>query len=86
MLLRKPDWLILDGALETSEDETRSLLLSILEDELKAAAVVSIASTADPHGFYTRSIRLVCRPTRSGGTPASDADCGAAVGPAAGTG
>ncbi len=86
MLLRKPDWLILDGALETSEDETRALLLSILGDEMKAAAVVSIASTADPHGFYTRAIKLVCRPTRAGPALASDADCGAAVGPASGTG
>ena len=86
ILLRKPDWLILDGALETSEDETRALLLSILGDEMKAAAVVSIASTADPHGFYTRAIKLVCRPTRVGPASASDADCGAAVGPASGTG
>lgn len=82
MLLRHPDWVILDGTLETSEDATRALLLSILATELKATAVVSIGSNGDPQGFYHRTVRLVCRPAKPGTATARDADCGAAVRPA----
>lgn len=82
MLLRRPDWVILDGTLETSEDATRTLLLSILADELKSTAVVSIGSTADPHGFYDRAIKLVCHPAAAGTAAARTADCGTPIRPA----
>jgi vitamin B12/bleomycin/antimicrobial peptide transport system ATP-binding/permease protein len=66
LILRRPEWLICDDGLDPLDDANRTLIRSILEGELAATAVINIADSADPAGFYSRTVRLVARPAPAG--------------------
>lgn len=72
VLVAKPGWVISDEALDPVTESVRELLISILERELKQAAVVNISARPDLRSIYSRLIRL---------EPLSGSDDPNAVGP-----
>jgi putative ATP-binding cassette transporter len=58
ILVAKPRWVISDEALDPVSESVRDLLISIVERELKEAAVVNISPRADLRYMYSRLIRL----------------------------
>lgn len=83
LLLKRPDWLISDDALDPGDDANRGLLQSILSTELAKTAVVNIADTAEPAGFYSRTVRLKCHPNRPEAARSGEAEADTAAAPAA---
>jgi putative ATP-binding cassette transporter len=85
MLLRRPDWVVIDAALEGLENDTRERVVRLFADELGAASLILIGRHAEqdhlfdrmlhlekvPEGYLPRP-RLPAKPTRgSGGGGAS---------------
>ena len=62
LLLHEPRWVIMDEAIDTIDEEKRSLVLSIFEKELAATGVVSLGRRAALNGFYHRLVHLALRP------------------------
>jgi vitamin B12/bleomycin/antimicrobial peptide transport system ATP-binding/permease protein len=58
MLLHRPLWLIQDESIYELDDETRKAALSILNDELKHTAVLSIGRRYPNDTFYQRVLSL----------------------------
>jgi vitamin B12/bleomycin/antimicrobial peptide transport system ATP-binding/permease protein len=58
LLLHRPRWVLLDDALGALDEEQRQFMLSIFEDELPEAAVVSIGRSPARHGFYDRTLHF----------------------------
>jgi vitamin B12/bleomycin/antimicrobial peptide transport system ATP-binding/permease protein len=54
LLLHQPRWVLLDDAMGALEEDHRRLILSIFEDELAEAAVISIGRSPAHNGFYSR--------------------------------
>ena len=63
LLLQAPRWVVMDDAMSALEPAQRRLMLSLFERELAGTAVVRIARSPDPNGFYTRTLHLVRVPT-----------------------
>ena len=66
LLLNRPRWLICDDVLDPLDDANRALILSILTTELAHAAVLNIANSPLPEGFYTRTVRIATHPLDAG--------------------
>ena len=62
LLLGRPKWLICDQGLDPVDEASRRTILSILGKELAETAVLNIASTPMPEGFYGRTVRLLTEP------------------------
>jgi vitamin B12/bleomycin/antimicrobial peptide transport system ATP-binding/permease protein len=58
LLLHRPRWVLLDDALGALDEEQRQFMLSIFEDELPEAAVVSIGRSPAANGFYDRTLNF----------------------------
>ncbi len=58
VLLHAPDWVIMDGALEALDGESRQRVLSIFTDELAGSAVISIGAGGEFDRFFTRTLHL----------------------------
>jgi vitamin B12/bleomycin/antimicrobial peptide transport system ATP-binding/permease protein len=58
LLLHRPRWVLLDDAPGTLGEEHRHVMLSVFERELADTAVVSIARSPAPNGFYHRTRHL----------------------------
>ena len=58
MLLFRPHWILLQGALDVLTPETRSAMLRLLEEEFSDAAVIVVSQTHDLDAFATRRIDL----------------------------
>lgn len=58
LLLHEPRWVIMDEAIDTIDEENRSLVVSIFEKELAAAGVVSLGRRASLKGFYHQRVHL----------------------------
>jgi putative ATP-binding cassette transporter len=57
VVLHAPRWVVHDEAMSAIDDDGRSAIRSIFENELAAAAVVGIGR-AEPDGFYRRILTL----------------------------
>ena len=66
LVLGRPKWLICDQALDPVDEASRRVILSILERELADTAVLNIAGTPMPEGFYGRTLHLVSEPAGPG--------------------
>ena len=62
LLIGRPKWLVADQAFDPTDEASRETILSILQGELAATAVLNIANTPLPEGFYGRTVRLVAEP------------------------
>jgi putative ATP-binding cassette transporter len=71
LLIHKPRWVISDEALDHLNETDRDMMISLFENELSNAAVVSIASADAQPAFYSRVLRLVARPARPAPAPIS---------------
>jgi vitamin B12/bleomycin/antimicrobial peptide transport system ATP-binding/permease protein len=58
VVLHEPDWVLLDDAMGALEDHHCRLILSIFEEELANAAVISIGRTPARSGFYSRVLHF----------------------------
>jgi putative ATP-binding cassette transporter len=58
LLLHEPCWVLLDDAMGALEDGHCRLMLSIFENELAGAAVISIGRTPARAGFYSRVLHF----------------------------
>ncbi|MGH6916860.1 MAG: ABC transporter ATP-binding protein/permease, partial [Geminicoccaceae bacterium] len=58
LLLHQPRWVLLDDAMGALEEDHRRLVLSIFEEELADAAVISISRSPAHNGFYSRTLHF----------------------------
>ena len=58
LLLHQPRWVVLDDAMGALEDGHCSLVMSIFEEELAEAAVISIGRSPARSGFYSRILHF----------------------------
>jgi putative ATP-binding cassette transporter len=69
VLLQRPRWLVMDGALDRLEPALRRRIEALLAGEL-ATGLVNIGSDTSQDGFITRRLRLVTDPQGAAFTPA----------------
>ncbi len=62
LLLLKPDWIFTEQSIDTLDERQRRIFRSILDDELKQAALVTVAGRASTSDFYKRTADLVALP------------------------
>jgi vitamin B12/bleomycin/antimicrobial peptide transport system ATP-binding/permease protein len=62
LLLHKPSWVCVDEALDSLEQDVRETLLTIFDNELAGACVLSLGRRDLREGFSTRSLRLIKTP------------------------
>jgi putative ATP-binding cassette transporter len=58
LVLHQPSWVLLDDAMGALEEDHRQLVLSLFDNELADAAVISIGRTPAHHGFYSRVLHF----------------------------
>jgi putative ATP-binding cassette transporter len=63
LLLHKPRWIIADDALDLLDPEQRKLVISLLSDELKDAAVLKLGRTEALNGLFKRALHIVRDPS-----------------------
>ena len=72
-LLHKPDWLLIDGALDSLEEETRQRLMESLRTDFDRAGVIYIGRADTKDRFFSRVLHLTSDPKaralRRGHTP-----------------
>jgi putative ATP-binding cassette transporter len=73
LLLHQPRWVMLDDAMAALEEDHRQLMLSIFEDELADAAVISIGRSPAHNGFYSRVLHF--RRLSEGAVPLRPRSC-----------
>jgi vitamin B12/bleomycin/antimicrobial peptide transport system ATP-binding/permease protein len=62
LVLHRPNWIVLDEAVDVLDEDHRQIVLSILDHELAGSAVISISRHAASNGFYTRIVHLEREP------------------------
>ena len=62
LLLRKPRWVVIDGALHSLEDEAHQRMISLFRDGLKDAAVINIGRPEAENHFFKRVLHLIKDP------------------------
>jgi len=62
LLLLKPDWIFTEQSIDTLDERQQRIFRSILDDELKQAALVTVAGRASTSDFYQRTADLVALP------------------------
>ncbi|URK88549.1 hypothetical protein LP421_15905 [Rhizobium sp. RCAM05350] len=60
--LHKPNWVIIDEALDTLDRDAYQQVLTFMEQELGNAAVVNIGRVASGNRFFTRVLQLQSNP------------------------
>lgn len=58
LLLQKPSWIFLDEATAALDDDNQARVMSIFDDELKGAALISIGHRAGLERYHTRTLEL----------------------------
>jgi len=58
LLLQKPRWVFLDEATAALDDDNQARVMSIFDDELKDATLVSIGHRAGLERYHTRTLEL----------------------------
>ncbi|MEP9399297.1 ABC transporter ATP-binding protein/permease [Mesorhizobium sp. KR2-14] len=61
--LHRPHWVVIDGALEALEADSRQRLLSMLETKLQGSAIINIGRGNQDRHFFTRVLHLTRDPT-----------------------
>jgi len=61
--LHKPRWVVIDEALDEIKGEARRRVISMLENDLAGATIVSIGHTNRDH-FFSRELKLAIDPDR----------------------
>jgi len=61
VLLQRPQWLVVNGALDELEPLARERMEALLAEHT-AAGVINIGQDSAQHGFFTRKLRLVLDP------------------------
>ncbi|WP_073053149.1 ABC transporter ATP-binding protein/permease [Kaistia soli] len=74
LLLLKPDWIFTEQSIDTLDERQRAVFLSIINGELKAAGLVTVAGRPSATDFYGRTVNLV------GAEPDPEPDLGAKEG------
>lgn len=59
LLLHKPAWVIIDGAIDSLDEADRNLVFDIFDHELKGTAIISIGRFDAHETFFTRVLRLL---------------------------
>jgi putative ATP-binding cassette transporter len=59
LALGRPDWVIVDEALDTFDGETLKRVLSLLEDRLGKAAIINIGRSRPDAPFFSRTLKIV---------------------------
>jgi putative ATP-binding cassette transporter len=68
LLLARPRWVVCDEVLDPLDDANEEIIRSIFITELAESAVVNVANSRFPEGFYDRVVRLIAHPAaRAGG-------------------
>jgi putative ATP-binding cassette transporter len=62
LLLARPKWVVCDEGLDPLDDANEEIIRSIFTTELAESAVVNIANSRFPEGFYDRVVRLIAHP------------------------
>jgi putative ATP-binding cassette transporter len=62
LLLRKPRWVVIDGALHSLEDDAHQRMISLLRDGFKDAAVINIGRPEAENHFFKRVLHLIKDP------------------------
>jgi vitamin B12/bleomycin/antimicrobial peptide transport system ATP-binding/permease protein len=62
VLLHKPSWVCVGEALDSVDEDVRQAILSILDNELAGACVLSLGRRDLREGFSTRALRLIKTP------------------------
>ena len=65
LLVARPKWVVCDEVLDPLDDANEEIIRSIFTTELAESAVVNIANSHFPEGFYDRVVRLIAHPTAS---------------------
>ena len=60
--LHKPNWIIIDEALDTLDRDAYQQVLTFMEQELGSAAIVNIGRVASGNRFFTRVLQLQSSP------------------------
>lgn len=58
LLLRQPQWIVLDAATDGLDEARRETLQSIMEKDLPRSTVIAFSRKARDDGFFTRILRL----------------------------
>jgi putative ATP-binding cassette transporter len=58
LLLQKPRWVFLDEATAALDDENQARVMSIFDDELQGAALISIGHRAGLERYHTKTLEL----------------------------
>jgi putative ATP-binding cassette transporter len=59
LLLHKPRFVLIDGAIDALNDESRDIVFDIFRDELVGTAILNIGRPGTQNGFFTRVLHLV---------------------------
>jgi putative ATP-binding cassette transporter len=62
ILLHKPQWVVVDDALDTLDDEARKRIINLFEDELKDTALINIGRNDTKNSFFKRVLHLIKEP------------------------
>jgi putative ATP-binding cassette transporter len=62
LLLRKPRWVVIDGALHSLEDDAHQRMISLFRDGFKDAAVINIGRPEAENHFFKRVLHLIKDP------------------------
>ena len=62
LLLRKPRWVVIDGALHSLEDDAHQRMISLFRDGFKDAAVINIGRPEAENRFFERVLHLIKDP------------------------
>ncbi len=63
LLLHRPRWVLINGPLDSLDEENRALALDIFSLELADAAILNLGRTDVQRGFFTRVLHLIDDPT-----------------------
>ena len=58
LALRKPNWVIIDEALDTLDASVRQKVLSMFEDQLSEATIINLGRQLKSTKFFTRELHL----------------------------
>ena len=59
LLLHRPSWIFLDEATAALDDENQGVVMSIFDEELPEATIISIGHRPGLEAFHTRTLQLV---------------------------